>query len=262
MSTTTSTFTMPVSWYMSAPVHTIPRSCTLNALHHRFIKYRISSLAVVDGERLVGVVSRTDLLRQSFSRREADPATPLLAIPDQTVADIMSSGPITVRSQDTVAEAADRMVEEKIHRVYVVDAGHLVGVLSARDVMPALVDLRLTEPIGRYMSTPLFVVSTDEEIANAASFLDTTHVSGVVVLGEAGPMGVFTQHEALECRDLPRGTPITDAMETELLTVTEDTPIHRAVEEVVKLGIRRVITTDSTGVRGMVTPLDLLRAAR
>lgn len=257
-----STFTMPVSWYMSAPVHTIARSSTLNALHHRFIKHRISSLAVVDGDRLVGVVSRTDLIRQSFSRREADPTAPLLVIPDQTVADIMSPSSITVRSQDTVAEAADRMVAEKIHRVYVVDAGHLVGVLSARDVMPALVDLRLTEPIGRYMTTPLFVVPTDEEIVNATSFLETTHVSGVVVLGEAGPMGVFTQHEALECRHLPRGTSLENAMNTELLTVTEETPVHRAVEEVVKLGIRRVITTDATGVRGMVTPLDLLRAAR
>ena len=258
-----SNFTMPVHWYTTAPVHTIHRECTLNELHHRFIKHRISSLPVVDdSDNLIGVVSQTDLIRQSFSRREDDPLAPLLVIPDQRVGDVMSPSPITVRNQDTVAEAAERMINDEIHRVYVIDAGHLVGVLSARDVMPAVVDFRITEPISQYMSTPLFVVPHDEEIANATSFLETTHVSGIVILGEAGPLGVFTQTEALQCRNLPRNAPIAPAMESEILTVKEDTPMHRAVEEAVKLKVRRIVATDTQGVRGIVTPLDILRATR
>ena len=258
-----SNFTMPVHWYMSAPAQTIHRACTLNALHHRFIKYSISSLAVVDDDdKLVGVVSRTDLIRQSFSRRENDQAAPLLTIPDLRIDDIMSPRPIVVSSKDTVAEAAQIMTADHIHRVYVVDSGHLAGVLSARDVLPAVVDLRLTEPLGQYMSTPLFVVPADDQISTATSFLETTQVSGVVVLGKAGPLGVFTQAEALQCRNLPRSAPIADAMDTEILTLSEKTPLHRAVEEAVNLSMRRIVATDDSGVRGIVTPLDVLRAAR
>lgn len=269
-----SAFTMPVNWYMTAPVHTIHQACTLNELHHRFIKYRISSLPVVDDEdRLMGVVSRTDLIRHTFSRRETDPSAPLLTITGQTVFDIMSPSPITVRSQDTVAEAAQRMVTEEIHRVYVAEAGHLVGVLSTRDILSAVVDLRITEPIGRYMSRPLFVVATDEPIGHATAFLETIHVSGVVVLGEAGPLGVYTQANALECRSLPRSTPVNHAMDTEIWTVFEETPLHRVIEEAVKRQVWRIVvvtrppqqegeSTRPAEARGLVTPLAILEAIR
>ncbi|MCG8421305.1 MAG: CBS domain-containing protein [Proteobacteria bacterium] len=254
-------FTMPVHWYMNAPLRTIPLTCTLNALHHRFIKYSISSMPVVDrSEALIGVVSRTDLIRQSFARRESDTEAPLLRIPQLTAADIMSPGAITVDSQDTLEEAAEVMAVEQIHRVYVTESGHLVGVLSARDVMPAVVDLQVTKPIGHFMSTPLFVVPSDETIANVTAFLETIHVSGVVVIGEAGALGVFTQAEALQCRNLPRATPVRDAMDTEILTVKEGTPLHLVAEEAVKLSTWRVVATDVTGVRGIVTPLDIVRA--
>ncbi|MEM9488561.1 MAG: CBS domain-containing protein, partial [Myxococcota bacterium] len=193
-----SNFTMPVHWYMSAPVQTIHWTQSLNALHHRFIKHRISSLAVVDDEdKFVGVVSRTDLIHSALPRRETDPLAPLLTIPDQAVGDIMSPEPITVDIQAPVAEAADKMVRSTIHRVYVIDAGHLAGVLSARDVVPAVVDLQLDKPIGQFMSTPLFVVSSDENLSSVTSFLETVHVSGVVVMGKGGPVGVFTQAEAM-----------------------------------------------------------------
>ncbi len=258
-----SKFTMPVHWYMSAPARTIHRACTLNVLHHRFIKYSISSLAVTDDrDELVGVVSRTDLIRQSFSRREDNDSAPLLAIPALRTIDIMSPSPIVVSSNDSVAEAARIMSDNHIHRVYVVDSGHLAGVLSARDVLPAVVDLRLTEPLVRYMSTPLFVVPANDHISTATSFLETTQVSGVVALGKAGPLGVFTQAEALQCRNLPRSSPIADAMDTEILTLSEQTPLHRAVEEAVGLGVRRIVVTDKSGVRGIVTPLDILQATR
>lgn len=260
-----SKFTMPVHWYMTAPVHTVRRDLSLNGLHHRFIKHRVSSFPVVDGDdsgQVIGVVSRTDLLWQSFSRRSGSPGAPLLAIPPRKVEDIMTPNPIIVDYEATVAEAATRMHTDAVHRVYVDRSGRLAGVLGARDVLPAIADLRLAEPISQYMSTPLFVVPIDEPIANATAFFETTHVSGVVVLGAAGPQGVFTQAEALECRDLPRDTPVGDAMDTDILNVAPTTPMHKVADEVVASPVRRVVVTDSRGARGIATPFDFVAAAR
>lgn len=57
-------FSMPVRSHMSAPAHTIAMSAELQKAERRLGALSISSLAMVHGpeHRLVGVISRTDLL--------------------------------------------------------------------------------------------------------------------------------------------------------------------------------------------------------
>ena len=51
-----------------------------------------------------------------------------------TVSDLMSTEPITVKPDTTLKALCALMVKEHIHRVLVVDAGKLVGVISTLDV--------------------------------------------------------------------------------------------------------------------------------
>ncbi len=257
-----SKFTMPVHWYMSAPVHTVRDDIDLNALHHRFISLSVSSLPVVDADsQLKGMVSRTDLLQRTFASG-ADYDKPLLDVPAVPITEIMSRNVHTVDHEAAVSDAAVMMLDHHIHRVYIGREENLVGVLSARDVMPAVADLRLSTPVGQFMSTPLFVIWSGESISNAMSLLIQAQVSGVVILGEAGPMGVFTQAQALCCRNLPLGTLVEDVMDTSILTIDADTPMYLAAEEAVTRASRRIVVTDSKGVRGIVTPLDFVVAAQ
>ena len=92
----------------------------------------VSGLPVVDDHgRLIGVISQTDLLyltrpavRALMTRWE----TPL------TVAEVMTSPPVTVRTTISLENAARVMSEHDVHRVVAVDRkGRPVGVLSASD---------------------------------------------------------------------------------------------------------------------------------
>jgi CBS domain-containing protein len=92
----------------------------------------VSGLPVVDDHgRLIGVISQTDLLyltrpavRALMTRWE----TPL------TVAEVMTSPPVTVRATISLENAARVMGEHDVHRVVAVDRkGRPVGVLSASD---------------------------------------------------------------------------------------------------------------------------------
>ena len=255
-----STFSMPVHWYMSAPVHTVGDGLDVNALHHRFIKLNVSSLPVIDvAETLVGVVSRTDVLRATFQKKGPTDA-PLLTVPDRWVTDIMSRDVLTVDFEDSVDRAAAIMIENGVHRVFVTKDGNLAGVLSARDVLPAVVDLRLQKPTSQFMSTPLFVIGDGEKLDSAMTILEQAQISGVVILGEAGPMGVFTQAEALQCRNLPRNARVTDAMDRSIITLHTSTPMHRAAEQAIENNSRRLVVIDENDVRGILTPLDFVRA--
>jgi len=100
--------------------------------------YRISGLPVVDGGRLVGVISRADLLGNgspTISSLLRGHASRL------RVAEVMSVPPITVPLTATLVEAARVMRDEHIHRLVATDdAGRPIGVLAASDYVALIAD--------------------------------------------------------------------------------------------------------------------------
>jgi CBS domain-containing protein len=94
--------------------------------------YRISGLPVVDaGGRLVGVISKTDLIGDGSIALDA------LLRGNRTglkVGELMTAPAITVRLDTTLVEAARIMTDAHIHRLVAVDEqDRPIGVLSASD---------------------------------------------------------------------------------------------------------------------------------
>lgn len=99
---------------------------------------RIRHMPVLEGGRLVGIVSDRDLRS----------ATPALGDPDRAqalerirVADEMAKEVATVRPEDPIEEAAIEMYERKIGCLPVVEGDDLVGIVTSSDVMRAFVRL-------------------------------------------------------------------------------------------------------------------------
>ncbi len=99
---------------------------------------RIRHLPVLDGGRLVGVVSDRDLRS----------ATPVLGDPERAAAlervravEVMTREPVTAHPDDPVESAANAMRERWIGCLPVLDDDELVGIITSSDVMEALVFL-------------------------------------------------------------------------------------------------------------------------
>ena len=257
-----SNFTMPVNLYMSTPVHTASPDDTLEEVHHKLGALGISSLAVVgSGGALAGVVSRSDLLRVGRLQAGARQQAALLTLPDRPVSDIMTREAITVGPADPVALGASLMVSKLVHRVYVQEGEQLVGVLSTKDVMLAIRDKRMSHPIESFMSRPLFTVRASEPVSLATERLEKARVSGLVVVDEDWPVGVFTQVEALAARELARDTPIEEAMDPAMICMPSDTQIHRAAAQAAAMRVRRIIAARNRDVVGILSGIDFARAA-
>ncbi len=101
----------------------------------------IRHLPVVDRDQLVGVITKSDLLRAASAN--LDPMSPV-ATDDASlrgaVSSVMTSRVVTVPPTTPIEDAARLMVDGKFGAVLVVkDERRLVGVLTESDVMRALI---------------------------------------------------------------------------------------------------------------------------
>jgi len=137
---------MRVRDVMTEDVAVVSPSTDLRDVAALLVRKRISGVPVVEGGRVVGVVSERDIL---FKERPADglhrgvlgwlmdEGDLMLKIDARTAADAMTSPPLTITPTRGVAEAAAIMLDEGISRLPVVDHGRLVGIVTRHDLVRA-----------------------------------------------------------------------------------------------------------------------------
>lgn len=152
--TTRATTAMTARDVMTPDPVTVTADTTLRELARILEANEISGVPVVDAqERVVGIVSKTDLLhrciegppgstRGTFFEILAEGlplGTDLEAEDVGTVEDLMNPEPVTARLDEPVAALAGRMVEESIHRVVVTDERqHVLGIVTSLDMLKVL----------------------------------------------------------------------------------------------------------------------------
>lgn len=105
---------------MTAVVITVAPDATVGEVAETLRRHRISAVPVVDAAGTVlGLVSEYDLLAKTGNR----------------AGDVMATALITVSSDTAVSDVRHLLVERRIRRVPVLDAGRLVGIVSRGDVV-------------------------------------------------------------------------------------------------------------------------------
>lgn len=130
---------MLVNEVMTTPVVTVRDDDTVRRAAEVLLEHRIASAPVLDAEdRLVGIVSEADLLRGRTGR---DPRAHLRPVgpdpepPATTVAAVMTTRPLSVRSGADVDDASRLLLEHGIKAAPVVEGHRVVGVVARRDLL-------------------------------------------------------------------------------------------------------------------------------
>ena len=98
---------------------------------NRMRDHGVGAVAIMEDERLVGIITERDLMRAI-----ADGLSPRVTPASR----YMTPGPLTVGPEEDVGDAAAQMSARRIRHLPVMEQGKVVGLLSARDV------LRIQEP--------------------------------------------------------------------------------------------------------------------
>ena len=255
-----SNYQVPVKLYMASRVISVEPTDSLDAAYRLMSARDISSLAVLEGDKLVGTISRSDLLHVGKREAGTSPNAAVLTFPARTVADEMTVEVLTVSPDTSLGDAAASMRGASVHRVFVVEDGRAVGVLSTRDLLRALEEKRDNHRISDFMTSPVFTIQDEETLGEAVARLERGHASGLIVVEGDWPVGVFGKTEALDARDLPRTVAVGDVMSPRILVLPATTSLHRAAAQARALGVRRVVVHDDKGIAGIVSGLDFARA--
>ena len=122
--------------YMTDEVVTIDPETSLLECHRLMGIKRIRSLPVLDGGKLVGLVTRTDLMSSDPSRLSSHKNQEIsMKILTQPVKKLMSTEVLTISPEANLTAAAQLMLDHKIHVLVVVDdEKKLVGVITESDL--------------------------------------------------------------------------------------------------------------------------------
>lgn len=165
-------------------------------------KKHISGVPVLKEERVVGVVTRQDVLRN----RDED-----------QIALLMHRNPITISPEATIAEAAEIIHSHRIRRLPVVVGEKLVGLISIADLIIEIAKRDYKGSINNYIGDNTMAVWDEMPLSVVGRIMELARVKAVPVLNlELELLGLITD------LDLINVSVIEDATEQSDLSLGSD----------------------------------------
>jgi CBS domain-containing protein len=103
-------------------------------------------------------------------------------------------------------------------------------------------------------------VSARAPLSQAVEKLYNARVTGVVLVEDGYPVGLFTQAEAVASRELPGDTPVERAAGYSMICLPAGIPLFRAAAFALQTRARRVVAVEGRDLRGIMTGIDFARA--
>jgi CBS domain-containing protein len=208
---------IPVSRVMSEGLMSVALGTDLGKTAELMLHHGISSLVVLDGKELAGIVTKTDLTR-CFAEQFRGRAK---------VRELMSTDVVTADRMHSLAHVVELMRKHGISRVVIADGKKPIGVVTERDVALAQLEKpaegieqrrilytrkaeRADRPRYRYvkyvallaaedvMRPGLLTIRGEEDAARAANLMLEHGISGLPVVEDEKLIGILTKTDLVK----------------------------------------------------------------
>lgn len=152
----------------------------------------ISGVPVLKNKKLVGIITRKDLLGK----------------PEETqLGLLMTPKPITIESDADIREAARLLVTRRIRRLPVVEDNKLIGLLSVADLIHAIAQMKIKEEIKDNYTSTTFALWEDTPLPLVGRVMEISNVDAIPILNADSVLqGIISE------RDLIRNSSIEDSV--------------------------------------------------
>jgi CBS domain-containing protein len=143
----------------------------------------ISGVPVLKDSKIVGIVTRTNLLQ--------NPEEEQLAL-------LMTRDPISISPGSDLQTAARLLLEHEIRRLPVVDNGKLVGLVTVADVVGTIADMNIDIPIKDYVEKDVVAIYSETPLPVVARIMELAGVKAVPVLdGNLELVGIISDRDVI-----------------------------------------------------------------
>ncbi|MFH1789202.1 MAG: CBS domain-containing protein [Candidatus Altiarchaeota archaeon] len=133
---------------MSSPVVTVEVASSVREAAKLMASRGIGCVIVKQGDNVAGILTERDLLTKVVAGR---------LNPDETkVSEVMTKDVVTVDSDADLFEVNNIFHEHGIRRLPVVEAGDVVGIITSRNILKNLKDVRARKFVSKEYSRPEF----------------------------------------------------------------------------------------------------------
>lgn len=182
----------------------IRRDTKLPMAAEQLITTGFRALPVIQGKKLVGIISRTDLTRALV---DTD------ALAGLQVREFMTPNPQAVAENDTIERAVHVMQSLGERSLPVVDKNrHLKGAIGMKDVTDVFARPKMRQRYGEragseakvqlevksVMHSPAVTMGADGELARAAELMLKQNVSSVIITEDDEPTGIVTKADLMQ----------------------------------------------------------------
>ena len=119
---------------MTSPVISVRPDNTLGEVISLLLQHQVSGLPVLDEDnRLLGVITELDLLKILYDT---------MALETSPVSEHLNPNVVTIDEEDSLIDVAEVFMHHTIRRVPILHGDKVIGIISRRDVIRCIRDVR------------------------------------------------------------------------------------------------------------------------
>jgi PAS domain S-box-containing protein len=181
---------MTIEHVMSTPIRSLARNLSVLDASRIMEAENIRRLVIAEDERLVGIITQTDIVRvlTSYSMWK-------------NVEELMTSDVAAISSSATVKEAADVMASRDISCLVAMDNNTVAGIFTERDLLKRVIALKrnpFETILKNVMSSPVMSVPSNYSIPSASKMMEKMKIRRLLVMDDQNLLGVVTQTDILK----------------------------------------------------------------
>ena len=125
---------------MTANPLTVQLGQSVADAYRLLLEHGFHHVPVLDGKRLVGLITSTDIGRVTYSFGTDDRMNSAVLDHPRFISDVMKEDLTALPSTATVRDAAEILAQGAFHAVPIVDDGELVGIVTSTDLIRYLLE--------------------------------------------------------------------------------------------------------------------------
>lgn len=116
---------IPIRRFVTKPLVGISNYSTIQEAVSRMLEFKISSLGIVEDEKVIGIVTDTDLKKKALAEGRS---------PKEPVHEIMTLNPVSADINSTVRDVLELMYKEKIKHILVTENNGITGITTLSEL--------------------------------------------------------------------------------------------------------------------------------